>query len=146
MLLAEIAEYMSSNIKTEIIFISDSWDFNCAQNAIKYGVKYFITKPISIKELSEAIDKIRSDNYKRLEEKKQQQTLLQMNKDLLWEIDRQDFLHLCIGTIDPEEILNRRKRLRLLSTEDFENTYCAVVDVQIMNYVDVLCSNSIFKK
>jgi two-component system response regulator YesN len=81
-----------------------------------------------------------------MEEKKQQQTLLQMNKALLLEMDRQDFLHLCIGTIDPEEILNRRKRLRLLSTEDFENTYCAVVDVQIMNYVDVLCSNSIFKK
>ncbi|MCQ5201532.1 response regulator [Mordavella massiliensis] len=61
-----IKKVKEAGIQTEFIMISGFKQFEYAQNAMKYGVKYYLLKPIEEDKLLEIVQEIRQDIYDRI--------------------------------------------------------------------------------
>lgn len=57
----EIARFVHEhNISTRVVFMSAYREFELAQKAVEYGVKYYLLKPISMPELYKVMEKLRN--------------------------------------------------------------------------------------
>ena len=73
----DIAKYVFENIpSTKIILISGYQEFEYAKQAINYNVNYYLSKPVKVKELDNAIDELISQ----LKTEMQAHTLLEQEK------------------------------------------------------------------
>ncbi len=126
----DVAEYIYMNLPdAKVVFLSAYQEFEYAKQAIRYGVKNYLSKPIKLSELSEVLTKLIEDFRK---EQKNRDDVLKDNDDLktLLSIVKRDFYSdILLGILKtPEEITARAEKIRL-NKEFLTDTKCAVFSI-----------------
>lgn len=126
----DVAQFIFENSPdTKVVFLSAYQEFEYAKQAIKYGVKNYLSKPIKLSELNESvnklIDELRTERENIEKDSEDLQTLLSIVK-------RDFYSDILLGILKtPEEIALRADKIRL-GKEFLENTQCSVFSLTIL--------------
>lgn len=111
----------------KILILSGYSDFSYARQAMVYGVKGYLLKPIGPDELVEAILKIKEELYKELDNK----FLFRQNKNIARDKFLLDF---ACGNLTKKEL----KENKTFFNMDIYNADCCIVLIEIDNFYDLL--------
>ena len=130
----DIAKYAYENkLPAKTIFLSGYQEFENAKQALAYNVKYYLSKPVKLAELKDALNQLISQIEAERERINQISEEKQRFENLLTMLKKDFYTDILLGiTEEPMDICVRAQKISL-DEEFLKHTQCALLSVCIKN-------------
>lgn len=128
----DVAEYVYYHKpETKVIFLSGYKEFEYAQQAIRFNVKYYLSKPVKVKELSAVLNELSGQIASEQERQEEINAEKERYQNLLSVVKRDFYVDILFGSLNSREKICKRAAKFNLTEEDLNTTKCAVLMILI---------------
>lgn len=133
----DVAKFVFENYRdTKVIFLSAYQEFEYAKQAIKYGVKNYLSKPVKLSELNEVMNTILEEFLIVQKNRNSAQKDYEDLQTLMTIIKRDFYSDILLGILKTNEEISRRADRICLNRDFLTQTQCAIFSFSVSPGVD----------
>lgn len=130
----DVARFVhAQGLPCKVVFISGFQEFELAVEGMKYGIVGYLCKPLSVSEIRETFQKLKTDLDKtqyQLERAEKEKAYLERMRSFL---EKSFFEELVLGVLKDTDAIRSRMRL-LLPDMDYPSIACLKMDMEILDF------------
>lgn len=131
----ELAKYVYENKPSiKVLILSGYKEFKYAQEAIKYNVEYYLSKPTKLEEIKSAFENIRKILDEETEKEKEIMQAKERYFELIPYLQKQFFLDIMLGTLQSKQEIEKRAQMINLDYKELLDSLCCVVKITFENF------------